>query len=125
MGPLLEIRGLTKRFGGVAAADGIDLTVGRGELLSVIGPNGSGKTTLFNLITGLIPADGGSIRLEGQAISGLPSHEIVTRGVARTFQNVRLFNNLSVLENILVAEHPRLTAGTVGAIFRPPSVRAE
>ncbi len=123
--PLLEIERLTKRFGGVAAADGINLVVGRGDLVSVIGPNGSGKTTLFNLITGLIAADVGTVTLEGQAISGLPPHEIVTRGVARTFQNVRLFSNLTVLENVLVAEHTRLRAGAAGAIFRPPRVRAE
>jgi len=123
--PLLEIERLTKRFGGVAAADGINLVVGRGDLVSVIGPNGSGKTTLFNLITGLIAADVGTVTLEGQAISGLPPHEIVTRGVARTFQNVRLFANLTVLENVLVAEHTRLRAGAAGAIFRPPGVRAE
>jgi branched-chain amino acid transport system permease protein len=123
--PLLEIEGLTKRFGGVAAADGITLTVSTGELVSVIGPNGSGKTTLFNLITGLVQRDAGMIRLEGEAISGLPPHEIVQRGVARTFQNVRLFNNLSVLENLLVGEHTRLRAGALGAIFRPPRVRAE
>ncbi|HEY7140029.1 MAG TPA: ATP-binding cassette domain-containing protein [Methylomirabilota bacterium] len=123
--PLLEIDGLTKRFGGVAAADGITLAVKTGELVSVIGPNGSGKTTLFNLITGLTPRDAGTIRLEGQEISGLPSHEIVRRGVARTFQNIRLFNNLSVLENLLVGEHTRLQAGALGAIFRPPWVREE
>jgi branched-chain amino acid transport system permease protein len=123
--PLLEIQGLTKRFGGVAAADGIDVTVNTGELVSVIGPNGSGKTTLFNLITGLTPPDAGTIRLEGEVISGHPSHEIVVRGIARTFQNVRLFNNLSVLENMLVGEHVRLRAGALGAIFRPPSVQAE
>jgi branched-chain amino acid transport system permease protein len=123
--PLLEIEGLTKRFGGVAAADGITLTVNAGELVSVIGPNGSGKTTLFNLITGLTERDSGTIRLEGQEISGLPSHEIVQRGVARTFQNIRLFNNLSVLENLLVGEHTRLRAGPLGAIFRPPRVREE
>jgi ABC-type branched-subunit amino acid transport system ATPase component/ABC-type branched-subunit amino acid transport system permease subunit len=123
--PLLEIEGLTKRFGGVAAADGITLSVSAGELVSVIGPNGSGKTTLFNLITGLAPRDAGTIRLEGAEISGLPSHEIVRRGVARTFQNIRLFNNLSVLENMLVGEHVRLQAGALGAIFRPPSVREE
>jgi ABC-type branched-subunit amino acid transport system ATPase component len=109
----------------VAAADGITLSVQAGELLSVIGPNGSGKTTLFNLITGLTPRDGGVIRLEGQEISGLPSHEIVARGVARTFQNIRLFNNLSVLENLLVGEHVRLRAGALGAIVRLPSVREE
>ncbi len=124
-GPLLEIEGLTKRFGGVAAADRIDLAVAAGELVSVIGPNGSGKTTLFNLITGLTPADAGTVRLDGTRISGLPPHEIVTRGIARTFQNIRLFNNLSVLENLLVGEHARLTAGAAGAVLRPPSVRRE
>ena len=123
--PLLEIDGLRKRFGGVAAADDITLTVHAGELVSVIGPNGSGKTTLFNLITGLIPPDGGSIRFEGREIGGLPSHEIVARGVARTFQNIRLFNNLTVMENLLVGEHARLQAGVLGAIFRPPRVRRE
>ena len=123
--PLLEIDGLTKRFGGVAAADGITLTVYAGELVSVIGPNGSGKTTLFNLITGLTERDSGTIRLEGHEISGLPSHEIVQRGVARTFQNIRLFNKLSVLENLLVGEHARLQAGALGAILRPPRVREE
>jgi branched-chain amino acid transport system permease protein len=124
-GALLEIAGLTKHFGGVAAAEALDLTVTRGELVSVIGPNGSGKTTLFNLITGLIPHDSGAVRLEGQEISGLVPHAIVTRGVARTFQNLRLFNNLTVLENVLVAEHSRLQAGAAGAIFRPPRVGAE
>jgi len=123
--PMLEIEGLHKHFGGVAAANGITLTVHRGELVSVIGPNGSGKTTLFNLITGLIPPDRGSIRLEGQEIAGLPPHAIVARGVARTFQNIRLFNNLSVMENLLVGEHARLRAGVLGAIIRPPGVRQE
>jgi branched-chain amino acid transport system permease protein len=123
--PMLEIEGLDKHFGGVAAANGITLTVHRGELVSVIGPNGSGKTTLFNLITGLIAPDRGSIRLEGREIAGLPPHAIVARGVARTFQNIRLFNNLSVMENLLVGEHARLQAGVLGAIVRPPSVRQE
>ena len=122
---LVEIESLSKQFGGVAAADRISLTVGAGELVSVIGPNGSGKTTLFNLITGLIARDSGSIRLEGREIGGLPAHAIVARGVARTFQNIRLFNNLSVLENLLVGEHSRLQAGALGAVFRPPRVRAE
>ncbi|HEU5192480.1 MAG TPA: branched-chain amino acid ABC transporter ATP-binding protein/permease [Methylomirabilota bacterium] len=122
---LLEIESLSKQFGGVAAADRISLTVDAGELVSVIGPNGSGKTTLFNLITGLIARDSGSIRLEGREIGGLPAHAIVARGVARTFQNIRLFNNLSVLENLLVGEHSRLQAGALGAVFRPPRVRAE
>ena len=123
--PLLEIEGLRKSFGGVAAADDIALTVHAGELVSVIGPNGSGKTTLFNLITGLIAPDGGSIRLEGREIGGRPSHEIVAAGVGRTFQNIRLFNNLSVMESLLVGEHARLEAGVLGAIFRPPRVQHE
>src|SRR5262249_52640014 len=134
---LLEIQGLTKRFGGLSAADDIALTVRAGELISVIGPNGSGKTTLFNLITGLIRPDGGSIRLEGQEIGGRrpPPHtsprggrrpaEIVARGVARTFQNIRLSNNLSVMETLLAGEPVRLEAGVLGAIVRPPAVRAE
>ncbi|HEV3346365.1 MAG TPA: ABC transporter ATP-binding protein, partial [Methylomirabilota bacterium] len=120
-----EIAGLRKSFGGVAAADDITLTVHAGELVSVIGPNGSGKTTLFNLVTGLIRPDAGSIRLEGREIGGRAPHEIVTAGVARTFQNIRLFNNLSVMENLLVGEHARLDAGVLGAIFRPPRVRRE
>jgi branched-chain amino acid transport system permease protein len=114
--PLLEIEGLRKSFGGVAAADDIALTVHAGELVSVIGPNGSGKT---------IAPDGGSIRLEGREIGGRPSHEIVAAGVGRTFQNIRLFNNLSVMENLLVGEHARLEAGVLGAIFRPPRVQHE
>jgi len=122
---LLEIDRLTRRFGGVSAASDIGLTVRAGELISVIGPNGSGKTTLFNLITGLIRPDAGSIRLEGEEIGGRPPHEIVARGVARTFQNIRLFNNLSVMENLLVGEHARLSAGVLGAILRPSAVRQE
>src|SRR5262249_3860342 len=105
-GALLHIAELTKRSGGVARAEAIDLLVERGELVSVIGPNGSGKTTLFDLITGLIPHDSGTVRLGGQEISGLAPHAIVTRGVARTFQNIRLFNNLTVLENLPFAAPP-------------------
>src|SRR5437763_736585 len=123
--PLLEIEGLRKSFGGVMAAYDITLTVRAGELVSVIGPNGSGKTTLFNLITGLLPPDTGSIRFEGREIGGLPSHAIGTRGVARPFQNIRLFNKLSVMENLLVGSNARLDAGALGALFRPPRVREE
>jgi branched-chain amino acid transport system permease protein len=123
--PLLEIAGLRKSFGGVTAADDISLTVHAGELIGVIGPNGSGKTTLFNLITGLIGPETGSIRLDGREIGGRPPHEIVAAGVARTFQNIRLFNNLTVMENLLVGEHARLQASVLGAVFRPPRVRRE
>src|SRR5262250_3355633 len=123
--PLLRAERLTKPFGGLSAAANINLTVHAGELVSIIGPNGSGKTTLFNMITGLIRPDAGSVLLDGREIAESPPHEIVARGVARTFQNIRLFNNLSVLENLLVGEHVRLGAGVLGAIFRPPRVRAE
>jgi len=123
--PLLQLERLSKQFGGLSAVSDINLTVHAGDLVSIIGPNGSGKTTLFNLITGLIRPDAGSIRFDGKDIAGRPSHEIVTHGVARTFQNIRLFNNLSVLENLLVGEHVRLEASVLGAIFRPPRVRAE
>jgi len=123
--PILAVEGLTKRFGGVAAADRIDLVVPRGDLVSIIGPNGSGKTTLFNLVTGLTARDAGTVRFQGEIISGLPPHEIVRRGIARTFQTIRLFQNLSVLENVLVGQHTRLRTGPLGAVLRPPRVRAE
>src|SRR5262249_40575452 len=97
--PLLDVRGLVKRFGGVTAADHIDLQVFPGEIVSIIGPNGSGKTTLFNLLSGLYKPDSGSIRFRGVETSGLPPHRIAMMGISRTFQNLRLFNNLSVLEN--------------------------
>ena len=101
--PVLAVRGLSKHFGGVKALDGIDLHVAPGELLGVIGPNGAGKTALINTITGFYRATGGSIELEGQEISHLPMHQIGRLGISRTFQNIRLFKRMSVLENVLVA----------------------
>jgi branched-chain amino acid transport system ATP-binding protein len=104
---MLEIRGLTRRFGGLTAVDGVDLDVGEHEFVSIIGPNGAGKTTLFNLATGLDEADAGTVRLEGRDVSGFSPEKLAALGVARTFQHGRVFANLSVLDNILVGAHVR------------------
>jgi branched-chain amino acid transport system permease protein len=123
--PLLEVKGLVKRFGGLVAADHIDLRVNPGEVVSVIGPNGSGKTTLFNMLTGLVRPDGGAAVYHGTDITRLPPHKIAKLGVTRTFQNLRLFNNLSVLENVLIGQHRLLKASPVASVLRTPAVRHE
>jgi branched-chain amino acid transport system permease protein len=123
--PVLEVRGLTKRFGGVIALNAIDLTVPAGAIIGLIGPNGAGKTTFFNAVTGLVRPDGGQISFAGGSLVGLRPNAIVARGIARTFQSIRLFPYMSVLDNVLVGEHCRLTASVPGVVFRPPSVRAE
>jgi branched-chain amino acid transport system permease protein len=123
--PLLEVRGLRKAFGGIQAVRGLDLTVMPGSIVAVIGPNGSGKTTFFNLVTGLIEPSGGQVRLAGEDITGLKADAIVARGAARTFQNLRLFANMTLLENVLVGAHTRTHAGALGAVIRPPRVRSE
>jgi branched-chain amino acid transport system permease protein len=123
--PLLSVKGLTKRFGGLVAADHIDLLVNRGEVVSVIGPNGSGKTTLFNMLTGLVKPDSGTVMYHGIDITRLPPHRVAKLGITRTFQNLRLFNNLSVLENVLIGQHSRLHAGAVASVLRTSSVRRE
>jgi ABC-type branched-subunit amino acid transport system ATPase component len=125
MTALLEIRGLVKRFGGLNAVDGVDLDVEQGEILSVIGPNGAGKTTLFNVVTGLYPPDGGSIRFDGHDLVGLKPSQICGLGIARTFQTVRLFNNMTVLENAMVGQHSRTRSGVLGAVLRLPGTREE
>jgi branched-chain amino acid transport system permease protein len=121
----LEIKGVTVRFGGLTALNKVDITVPTGSVVAVIGPNGSGKSTLFNAITALVETDEGSIRFHGEEMIGLPPHEILAKGIARTFQNLRLFPNLTVMDNALVSQHTRLTTGVFKAIFRPPSTRAE
>ncbi|HET6317352.1 MAG TPA: branched-chain amino acid ABC transporter ATP-binding protein/permease, partial [Chloroflexota bacterium] len=123
--PLLDVRGLTKRFGGLLAADGIDLVVYPGEVVSVIGPNGSGKTTLFNMLTGLIRPNGGTVTYGGVDITRLQPHKIAGLGITRTFQNLRLFNNLSVLENVLIGQHASLKGNTLASVFRTPGVQRE
>jgi branched-chain amino acid transport system ATP-binding protein len=123
--PLLEISGVTKRFGGLAALDGLDLAVNEGEIVSVIGPNGAGKTTLFNTITGLYGPDQGDILFEGQSLVGLKPNQITRLGVSRTFQTVHLFSNMTVLENAMVGQHCRGRAGLVSSVFRLPPQRKE
>jgi branched-chain amino acid transport system permease protein len=123
--PLLEVKGLVKRFGGLVAADQIDLVVYPGEVVSVIGPNGSGKTTLFNMLTGLVRPDGGTAIYHGTDITRLPAHRIAALGITRTFQNLRLFNNLSVMENVLIGQHARLKTGVLASVLRTPAVQHE
>jgi ABC-type branched-subunit amino acid transport system ATPase component len=104
---VLDLQGIAKHFGGVRAVDGVDLTVKRGEILGLIGPNGSGKSTIVNLVTGLFPLTSGRILFDGDDISDLPSHARVSLGIARTFQNIRLFGQLSVWQNLWVAQNSR------------------
>ncbi|ANW03892.1 ABC transporter ATP-binding protein [Bradyrhizobium icense] len=105
---MLDLQGIAKHFGGVHAVDGVDLTVKRGEILGLIGPNGSGKSTIVNLVSGLFPLTSGRILFDGDDISDLPSHARVGLGIARTFQNIRLFGQLSVWQNLWVAQNSRL-----------------
>jgi branched-chain amino acid transport system permease protein len=123
--PLLEVGGLSKAYGGIRALQNLDLVVMPGSIVAVIGPNGSGKTTLFNLITGLVKPDTGTVRLAGETMTGLAPHTIVERGIARTFQNLRLFANMTVSDNVLVGTHARTATGALGAVIRPPGVRRE
>ncbi|HTO12668.1 MAG TPA: branched-chain amino acid ABC transporter ATP-binding protein/permease [Candidatus Binatia bacterium] len=123
--PVLEVRGLTRRFEGIVALNEVDLVVPRSAIIGLIGPNGAGKTTFFNVVTGLMRPGGGSITFNGASLVGLRPNAIVARGIARTFQSIRLFPHMTVLENVLVGEHCRLDATVPGAVFRPPSVRAE
>jgi branched-chain amino acid transport system permease protein len=124
-GMLLEITNLTVRFGGLVALQSVGLSVPENSVVAVIGPNGSGKSTLFNVITGLVPADSGDVRFAGEAIRRLRPHQVLGCGIARTFQNIRLFPNLSVLENVMIGMHARLDTGALGAVLRMPRSRRE
>lgn len=104
----LKIEGLTKSFGGLHAVKGVSFSLMKGEILGLIGPNGAGKTTVYNLVSGLLPLDAGRILLDGDDITGLPPHKIVERGIARTFQGIRVFHNLTIAENLNTARHCRL-----------------
>ena len=115
---MLEARGITKAFGGLTALDGVSLTVEPGAIVAVIGPNGAGKTTLFNCLTGMATPDAGTVVFEGRPMTGLAAHAVVERGIARTFQNVRLFASLSARDNVLVGAHCRQTSGLWAAIAR-------
>jgi branched-chain amino acid transport system permease protein len=122
---LLEVRGVIKHFGGVVALNQVDLRVPAGAIVGLIGPNGAGKTTFFNAVTGLVRPDEGRLTFAGRSLVGLRPNAIVGRGIARTFQSIRLFAHMSVLDNVLVGEHCRLGAGVAGAVLRPARVAAE
>jgi branched-chain amino acid transport system ATP-binding protein len=123
--PILSVRELTIRFGGLVALDQVDLDVRRGEIVAVIGPNGAGKSTLFNLVTGIYPPTGGRVRFDGEDITGWPTHDIAARGVARTFQASRLFSDLSVLDNVVIGLHTRTATTVLGALLAPSRSRRE
>ena len=124
-GTLLELKGVSLAFGGLQVVSGLDLHVEEGEIVSVIGPNGAGKTTLFNLITGVYAPDAGEIEFAGESVLGLEPHQIVKRGIARTFQSLRLFLNMTVKENVMAAAYSHTKAGIFRSILRTPGMRRE
>ena len=123
--PLLEVKDVSLSFGGLACLDHLDLVVNEGEIVSVIGPNGAGKTTLFNVITGVYPPDDGDVVFEGRSILGLDPHRIAGRGIARTFQTLRLFLNMTVKENVMSAAYGHTKAGVLRSVLRTPGMRRE
>lgn len=123
--PILEVEQLAIAFGGLQAIDHVDLTVNKGEIVSIIGPNGAGKTTFFNCITGLLTPDSGRVLFEGVDIAGWPADAVTRQGLARTFQNVRLFPDLTILENVMVGRHGRTNKGLFSALFSTPGFRKE
>lgn len=125
MTALLSLKNLTKRFGGLVAVDHVDFDVEGGTIVGLIGPNGAGKTTVFNLITGNYRPDEGDVIFENRSIKNLPTHKIVSLGIARTFQTIRLFQKLAAIENVLAGCHCRMTSGSLAGMFRPPAQRRE
>ena len=123
--PLLQLDRIGKHFGGLAALEGIGLTIRTGEIFGLIGPNGAGKTTLFNVITGLYRPEQGEVRFRSRDIGGASPHERVVAGMARTFQNIRLFANMTALENVMVGRHVKTRSGVIGAVLRDARTRAE
>ncbi|HZQ09355.1 MAG TPA: ABC transporter ATP-binding protein [Anaerolineae bacterium] len=122
---ILDAKGVTKRFGGLTAVDKVDFSIDEGSIVSLIGPNGAGKTTFFNCITGYYTPEEGAIQFNKVPTVGMKMHQITKLGIARTFQNIRLFSNMTALENIMVGEHPRMKAGVLGALLRDKSTREE
>jgi len=122
---LLVAKDVSKRFGGVQALAEVSFSIDRGDIYGLIGPNGAGKTSLFNVLTGIYEPDEGSFLFDGEPLDRLKPNEVAERGVARTFQNIRLFQNLSALENVMIGRHVRTKAGVLGAIFRDKRTRAE
>jgi ABC-type branched-subunit amino acid transport system ATPase component len=125
MARMLELKGVSKAFGGLQVISELDLHVDQNEVVSVIGPNGAGKTTLFNLVTGVYDPDEGDILFEGDSIVGLPPNKITRKGVARTFQTLRLFLNMTVKENVMAAAYGHTKAGVVRSVLRTPGMRRE
>ena len=125
MSKLLQAQGLGKRFGGLQALSDVSFDIEQGEIHGLIGPNGAGKTTLFNVLTGLYIPEDGSCTFNGQSMSGKKPHEVAYAGLARTFQNIRLFANLSAIENVMIGRHMRTRAGVLGAVLRTRGARAE
>ncbi|MFQ5694067.1 MAG: ABC transporter ATP-binding protein, partial [Nitrospinota bacterium] len=125
MTPLLEIAGITHRFGGLLALDAVDMRVEAGEIRALIGPNGAGKTTLLNILCGIHQPESGHVRFGGEDLLGLKPNQVTVRGLARTFQNIRVFTTLSVGENVMVAQHCRRPLGFWHALFRTPPFRRE
>jgi len=122
---LLAASSISKRFGGVQALAEVSFSITQGEIYGLIGPNGAGKTTLFNLLTGIYAPDSGRFAFDGKNLSGLKPHQVAARGIGRTFQNIRLFANLSVLENVMIGRHVRTRAGVIGAVLRDTATREE
>jgi branched-chain amino acid transport system ATP-binding protein len=122
---LLEARQLTMRFGGLTAVKQVDFTIEEGMIASLIGPNGAGKNYIFNMLTGIYIPTSGQLQLANRDITGAKPDKLTSLGIARTFQNIRLFNNMTVLENVLVGRHSRLKTGLVGTLLRPPGVKQE
>ena len=125
MSALLAASGISKHFGGVQALAEVSFSITQGEIYGLIGPNGAGKTTLFNLLTGIYAPDSGRFAFDGDDLSGLKPHQVAARGIGRTFQNIRLFANLSVLENVMIGRHVRTRAGVIGAVLRDTATREE
>ena len=121
----LIVKGMMKHFGGVKAVDGVDFTARSGEILSIIGPNGAGKTTVFNILTGFYHPDEGTMDFDGNGLAGLLPNQVTALGISRTFQAVRLFANMTVLENAMVGQHCRTRGGIFGSVFGLPKVRRE
>jgi branched-chain amino acid transport system ATP-binding protein len=122
---MLRVEGLTKRFGGLVAVNDVSFALPRGEVMSIVGPNGAGKTTLFNLITGVLPLDHGEVFFDDRRVTGWPPHRLAAHGIARTFQNIRLFAHLNALENVMVGRTARTRAGVLAALALLPEERAE
>src|SRR3990170_8508299 len=122
---LLQTKNLTKTFGGLTAIDNIDLAIKQGDIVSLIGPNGAGKTTFFNCITGIYHPSRGEIIFNGQRMNGLKPHTITSKGMARTFQNIRLFPEMTAIENVMVGGHTKTTGGIKDAVFRGGKVMSQ